>query len=111
MTGELDDPLLLNGIGGKEYGGAGHNGGFGMNPEDSSMGINNMGGDESSMSIKNMGHGGGHGFEDSELKNAKKCALISINEIVYLLITMNRHTMFPDKIKYYEKVVKEILAL
>ena len=50
-------------------------------------------------------------FEDSELKNAKKCALISTIEIVYLLIAMNGHTMFPDKIKYYEKVVKEILAL
>jgi hypothetical protein len=50
-------------------------------------------------------------IEKSELENAKKCALISINEIVYLLITMDRYTIFPDKIKYYEKVTREIIAL
>eukprot|EP00347_Sterkiella_histriomuscorum_P016130 403354375 len=75
MTGELDDPLLLNSVAGgrvEAYTGAGHHGGrsYGMNPEDSSIGINNMAGEESSLSIKNIGAHGGHngmGFDDSEL--------------------------------------------
>ena len=69
MAGELDDPLLMSSVGGakESYAGAGHNGGFGMNPEDSSIGIGNMAGEESSMSLKHIGGGNGHGFEDSEL--------------------------------------------
>jgi hypothetical protein len=70
MAGELDDPLLMSGVGERikeAYGGAGHNGGFGMNPEESSIGIGNMAGEDSSMSLKNLGGGNPHGFEDSEL--------------------------------------------
>ncbi|CDW89903.1 UNKNOWN [Stylonychia lemnae] len=73
MTGELDDPLLMNSVAGGRvdaYTGAGHQGGhnYGMNPEDSSIGINNMAGEESSLSIKNLGNNNnGMGFDDSEL--------------------------------------------
>ena len=90
MAGELDDPLLMNSLPGgrvESYAGAGHGGGktFGMNPEDSSIGIGNMAGEESSLSIKNLGGGNGFGFDDSELttnnivgigeKNDKKVSL------------------------------------
>ena len=50
LAGELDDPLLLNSVGKNA-----NLGGLSMNPEESTLGINNMGGDESSMSIGKMG--------------------------------------------------------
>lgn len=40
-----------------------------MNPEDSSLGFNNIGGEESSMSVGKLGTGKGLGIDDSELTN------------------------------------------
>jgi hypothetical protein len=54
MTGELDDPLLMSGVGPKNtegYTGAGHNGGnlgFSKDGEESSIGLGGMGEDEES---------------------------------------------------------------
>lgn len=50
MNGELDNPLLMSGVGKST-----DLGGLGMNPEESSLGIGNMAGEESSMSIGKMG--------------------------------------------------------
>jgi len=58
MTGELDDPLIMNTVGPSNSG---------INPEESSIGLNMRGGDETAMSIGK--HGGTMGIDDSELSN------------------------------------------
>lgn len=75
MTGELDDPLLMSGVGSKNegYNGAGHNGGISFNRHDdeSSIGLGGMGEDEESQSVRNFDPKKGtmNGIEDSELTN------------------------------------------
>lgn len=81
MAGELDDPLLMSSVGGGGGGGKSESmvgAGLGINPEDSSIGLHNMGKEDSSMSLGKMGHSGGRGMQgaagglgidDSELTN------------------------------------------
>ena len=77
MAGELDDPLLMQSVGGKKpsYEGAGHNGGkFGTSKDDeSTMGLGG-GLEEDSQTVRDVSDGkrkmgGMTGIDDSELTN------------------------------------------
>lgn len=82
MAGELDDPLLMQTVGGSKhvgsYGGAGHNGGKNLgfssskDGDYSTLGLGGMGEDDESQTIRNIDSSkkkdiGMTGIEDSEL--------------------------------------------
>jgi hypothetical protein len=46
-----------------------------------------------------------------DLEQAKQCALIAVDEMINLLMTMNKYMMFPEQVEYLQKVKQEIEKL
>jgi len=42
---------------------------------------------------------------------AKQCALIAVDKMIDMLMTMNKYMVFPQHVKYYQEVRKEIEKL
>lgn len=50
-------------------------------------------------------------YDIEQLENAKQCAIIAVDEMINLLMTMNKYMMFPEQVEYLQKVKKEIEKL
>ena len=42
---------------------------------------------------------------------AKQCALIAVDEIIDMLMTMNKYMLFPKQVQYWQEVKQEIEQL
>ena len=48
---------------------------------------------------------------ECQIDNAKRCALIAVDEIMEFLTQASEYLAFPEQIKYWQQVRKEIEAL